>query len=114
MTPQTPSISLDTLFDTLSNARRRYLLHHLLGHPDGVAEFETISDEIARWERATGRSNASPDEVAIDLHHTHLPQLADAGLVEYDRRSGAVRYRDRAPVRDCFERTPMEDLPDVR
>lgn len=113
MTPQTSSIPLDTLFETLSNPRRRYLLHHLLDHPNGVAEFDTVSGLIARWEQRTGRSNASSEDVAIDLHHTHLPRLADVGLVEYDRRSGALRYRDRVPVRDCFERTRMDDLPEL-
>ena len=109
----TPTLSIDTLFAMLSDARRRYTLHHLLGSEDGVADIGTLAERIAAWERATDRRDASVADVVIDLHHAHLPLLADVGLVEYDERSGAVRYRDRKPVRDCFERTPMWDLPET-
>ena len=109
----TPPLSIDTLFDVLSDARRRYALHYLLGTADGVTNVETLAEEIAAWERATGRADAPAEDVMVDLHHAHLPLLVDVGLVEYDERSGAVRYRDRHPVRDCFERTPMRDLPEI-
>lgn len=109
----TPSLSIDTLFATLSDARRRYVIHYLLDREDGVADVGTLAERIAAWERATDRRDAPVEDVIVDLHHAHLPLLADVGLVEYDQRSGAVRYRDRRPVRDCFERTPMRDLPGI-
>jgi hypothetical protein len=37
-----------------------------------------------------GESAAASRRTAVQLHHTHLPKLADAGLLDYDRDSRTV------------------------
>nr|WP_139328936.1 hypothetical protein [Haladaptatus litoreus] len=34
------------------------------------------------------------DRIAIALHHSHLPKLADFGIIEYDMESKTTRYED--------------------
>ena len=48
------------------------------------------------------------DEVAIALYHTHLPKLADVGLIDYDVRSRTVRYRDDEAIEACLDRLTTE------
>lgn len=36
-----------------------------------------------------------PSRARIRLHHCDLPKLAETGVIEYDPRSEAVRYRGR-------------------
>jgi len=38
------------------------------------------------------RSNKDETDIAVFLHHSTLPKLADAGLIEYDPRSQTARY----------------------
>jgi hypothetical protein len=69
---------LDTLFDVLSADRRRYALQHLIGTTSTVPLAE-LADYVA-----TAESMGDQEAVAIDLHHRHLPKLAEEGLVRYD------------------------------
>ncbi|WP_247729987.1 DUF7344 domain-containing protein [Halovivax limisalsi] len=41
-------------------------------------------DELARFVRAEAEPNADETAVRIQLHHSTLPKLADADLIEYD------------------------------
>ena len=46
----------------------------------------------------------SHQEVGASLEHTHLPKLAEAGLVEYEPRNGDVRYHPEAQLEALFDR----------
>lgn len=77
-----------------------------------ISELRRSSDEMRTFEELINRlhedaANTEQAQLAIKLRHTHLPKLADHGLLEYDRRSGAVRY-------DADERveTLLDALPD--
>lgn len=41
--------------------------------------------------------------VTARLHHSTLPKLADAGVVDYDPRTGTVRYRGHPLVDRCSD-----------
>lgn len=87
--------TLDTTFELLSNARRRYAVYALLEAPDGVLAFEDLTSSVAEREIVAGDVTDPADHrerVDVDLKRWHLPVLAEAGVVEFDDRSGVVRY----------------------
>ncbi|RDI72636.1 hypothetical protein DWB78_13400 [Halopelagius longus] len=64
----------------LADARRRYALAYLREN-DGEASFDELADAVATRERAE-RPAAASEDVALSLHHRHLPKLEQVGLTE--------------------------------
>ncbi|MFC7156824.1 hypothetical protein ACFQPA_15410 [Halomarina halobia] len=85
------ALPVDTVFGLLSDGRRRRVLTYLDRHEPRI--------EVGRLaERLTeGRDGATPEAVAIALHHVHLPKLDAAGVVSYD---AAARTVEREPAAD--------------
>lgn len=85
-------LSIDERFSLLADPHRRAVLERLDRTADGV-EVETLATRVA-----AELSDATPDTVDEDhrrrvllaLHHSHLPKLADHGLLEYDLDAGVV------------------------
>ncbi|ELY34391.1 hypothetical protein C500_00612 [Natrialba magadii ATCC 43099] len=67
---------LDTAYGLLSTSQRRYALYYFLNNED--ASLDELVEEISEWE-----SDVAPESIRIALHHNHLPQLAEHGIVEY-------------------------------
>ncbi len=88
--------SLDSKHRLLANRRRRTILGILLEEDEGRIAFSDLATEImAREDYSIDPDDTvDRDKVIIDLHHRQLPRLVDAGVVEYDHRSGLVRYRE--------------------
>jgi len=89
--------SLAELFDLLSHPRRRFVIH-ALQRSQRALDTTTLAKRIAAWEStasAAGASEPAADAVAVSLHHTHLPKLAEAGLLVYDETPGRVGTADR-------------------
>ncbi|WP_158056171.1 DUF7344 domain-containing protein [Halorussus halophilus] len=83
---------VDTLLDVLSDPYRRHVLYYLRDRGNvSVAELVTV---LTGWlhARESERQISTPEiatpeyrrEVAISLHHRHLPKLAECGFVGYD------------------------------
>lgn len=86
-----PPISADVLLGLLANFRRREALATLVRHDD--LSLPDLADEVAISECDDLLSNIEADNVLrvyLSLYHTHIPKLADAGLVEYDQRDDYV------------------------
>ncbi|GAB3672364.1 hypothetical protein GCM10028856_25440 [Halopiger thermotolerans] len=85
---------MDEQFSLLSNRRRRRLLYALVAADGAVVERSQLVARLADVEASgAGESDETLEErIARDLHHTQLPQLEDAGIVDYDQRQGTVRY----------------------
>ncbi len=77
---------VNDILGLLANERRRAV----------VAVFEDAEDDWCSVDdlcrRVGKRTNTSPETVAMELHHVHLPQLEDCGVIEYDAASESVRY----------------------
>lgn len=88
------SAHLDEVFEALAHSRRRYLLYCLTKASGSVTERSELVAALQVFEEEATEGDASPtrESIELDLHHTHLPKLADAGFVEYDTRQGTVRY----------------------
>ncbi|MFC4550499.1 MULTISPECIES: DUF7344 domain-containing protein [Halorussus] len=82
----------DDLLEILGRSRCRCVLHYFRYRSTDVATL----DDVATF--ALGRAEDEEDDLRVRLHHTTLPRLADAGLVDYDPRSRTVRYRGGNPA----------------
>jgi hypothetical protein len=87
---------LDTLFSVLSHHRRRRLLL-ILSDATGEVPVDDLVDDLASREgTASGRSAPADrlERIRLSLEHQHLPKLAHAGLVEWDRDDDVVAATD--------------------
>lgn len=103
------SLSQDRVFDILSNPRRRFVLHYL-SRQSGSVPLRELADEVARWE--TGDETLSPQQrkrVYVSLYQTHIPRLADAGMIEFDSDSGLVNLADQAREIDNYVKNQSND-----
>lgn len=81
------------LFTLLQSERRRRVVRHLLEFVGEPMPVDALATAIARREHETpaeGLDSAVRERVEISLDHAHLPQLAAAGVVDYDRERGRV------------------------
>ncbi len=110
----TTAPSLDVIFDILSNRRRRHVLYYLNDRPDGVATVEELTDVVLTQECDGFDPSTDPVEqrnrIQIDLQHVHLPKLADAGIVDHDRRTETVRYWTQPSLTEWLEHAQHKEL----
>lgn len=86
-------LSQDEIFAILSNPRRRYVLYFLNQHGEAI-ELTDLAEHVAAWENDTTVEELSSKErkrVYVSLYQTHVPKLADHGLIDYDPDTGMVR-----------------------
>ncbi len=102
--PSDAPLTLDAILSLLANYRRRRLLAYLWAQPDQVGSFEAATREVAAAVASQRGGRPSLTDVNIDLQHTHLPKLADAGVLEYDIRSQVIRYRGHDRLETAYER----------
>ena len=112
----TTAVTTDDLFKTLSNRRRRYVLHYLKQHVETEAvPIRTLSEQIAAWENgvdAAAVSSKQRKRIYTALHQTHLPQMDRLEIIEYDADRGTVTMA--APLEQFdiyFELTRADDVP---
>lgn len=89
------SSSLTETFELLASPYRRYVLYYLTSEVDRV-DIETLAGALTAWDRGQAAPGLSDSEVAVEtaLYHTHLPKLAEAGIVRFDRDSGVIELDD--------------------
>lgn len=100
---------LDTVFWLLSHRRRRFALYCLHGNETGVTEFDDLAAYVTALEGDDGRT-AHHTAVRAELHEVHLPQLSGTDLVEYDERSGTIRYWERPSLTEWLEHARYKEL----
>ncbi len=91
-------LTRDRIFDILSSPRRRYVLYFLRTEPNPI-QLTDLAEHVAAWENDTTVEELSTQQrkrVYVSLYQTHLPKLADSGLVNYDEESGDVSIAARA------------------
>ncbi|WP_136590117.1 DUF7344 domain-containing protein [Salinigranum halophilum] len=93
-----PELARDTLFELLKNQRRRDALQYLKDN-DGWATLSDMAEHIAAKENdlpLEGINSKQRKRVYIGLYQCHLPKMADAGVVDYDKNRGTIELRDLA------------------
>ncbi|WP_423999207.1 DUF7344 domain-containing protein [Haloarcula salina] len=77
-------------YEVLSSSRRRTVIDALADR-SGPVSLDSLSRSVAALE-----PEADPDDdstvrtIAVSLHHTHLPKMADHGVLEYDADANRV------------------------
>lgn len=102
--------SLDALFDGLTHSRRRIVLD-VLSHQLHPIHLETLAREVRARELDVTEQDVSPEQVertAISFYHSHLPKLADAGLLFWDHEDDIVAYEGHAALRTPWIHSTFE------
>jgi hypothetical protein len=88
-----PSGVVDDWLSVLADRKCRYVLRMAMDAPDGVLTVEelTESDELRRLSLET------------NLRHVTLPKLWDVHLIDYDDRTGTIRYDGTPAFEALFE-----------
>lgn len=96
---------LDSVFSVLQAARRRYLLYYLYDKEEAVLPLEKVVEAVQRYEVAgTGEDELpSRQSVRTSLIHSHLPKLADMGVLEHNSRRGTIQFHGYAPLEEWLE-----------
>ena len=101
--------SLDSCLRLVADRRRRRVLEHLRHDDGGDVRIDDLVDQLYRAEPATADDRqASRDQLAIRLYHTHLPKLADHGVVELDPERGTIAYRPDERIEAVLDELPVE------
>lgn len=87
---------VDATLRALGDWRRRVVLATVAQRR--CVAVEDLVTRIAASDPETGDSAASRTDITVILHHHHLPELADAGLITYDTADRTVEL-----VPDAFD-----------
>ena len=88
-------ISPDTILSVVANEHRRAILDALDDAFEKTLEFDVLVDRVAnriRDEDAKRKSVEHRQRVRIALHHTHLPKLDEARIIDYEAETGHIQY----------------------
>lgn len=87
------SLSMDSIFDVLSNPRRRSTITYLNRAEAQSVELRDLAEQIAAWENDVDPHEVTYKErkrVYTSLYQSHLDKMDRLGLVRYDRNRGTV------------------------
>ena len=101
--------SLDACLTLVADRRRRRLLEHLRHDGNGESRIDDLVDRLYQAEPATADGRQmSQDQLATQLYHSHLPKLADHGVIEHDRERGTIEYRPDEQIEAVLDGLPKE------
>lgn len=89
---QESSLSLDAIFDILRNRRRQLVLEFLRDRDEKVTLGE-LAEHIAAIENDTTVRQLNAQQrkrVYIGLYQSHLPKMADVGVIEFNQSRGHI------------------------
>ena len=97
---------LDTYLELVADRRRRRIIHYLRQAANNTTTFDCLVDQL--WDDLGGENDPprNREQIALELHHTHLPKLAAHDVVEYDQGSGTVRYHPDEGVEAVLDALP--------
>lgn len=103
---------LSELFHVLSNSRRRYVLHYLANN-SFVTDIRSLAIQVAKWE--VGESDTTDERiesVRTSLIHSHLPKLADYGIITFDTDSSLVELTEKPKFDSLLDASKQIDVPE--
>lgn len=104
----------DVLYGMVSDKRRRYTVHYLKQQGEAVSVRE-LAEQVAAWENEKPPADVAYQErkrVYVALYQSHLPTMAEKGIVDYDDAAGMVALADgMRDVEMYLEVVPRESVP---
>jgi hypothetical protein len=98
---------METVFEVLADETRRGICRFLVAEAPSVVTVDEIAASLTDDDAARRR-------LALNCHHRHLPKLDEAGLIEYDARSNAVRYWGQPTLEKWLEHVShVDDRPET-
>jgi hypothetical protein len=108
--PASGASTTDLTFELLRDECRREAVR-VLGAADEPMNVDELARRVARprgGSEPDAPSATSPRRTTVDLYHNHLPKLADAGYVAYDRDAGTVEPTASLPsLRRLLDQLPV-------
>lgn len=90
--------TIDRVFAALATETSRSVLAYFEASDSQTASIDDLTEYIAA--RQSASDARTPAQLRVRLHHTDLPKLDDAGLIDYDPRTTTVRYREEHSVKE--------------
>lgn len=87
------TLDRDELFHLLQSERRRRAIRYILAADAETVFMRDVAEAVAAEEYDTtvaALGSQARQRVYITLYQSHLPQLADAGVIRYDRHRGEI------------------------
>lgn len=111
---ETRDLSRDEIFETLSNRRRRFVIHYLQQHGSETT-LGNLVDHVAAWENDQSAEAVTAEErrrVYTSLQQFHLPKMDEKGIVDFDEQTGLIELDEAIESVDIYlEVTEKYDLP---
>lgn len=92
-TREVPDRLPSSVLRLLAPERRRAVMRALMEDPNATHRVDDIVNAIQETYGEVDESVSDQRYLRSSLHHTHLPKLDDAEVVEYDADRGTVQYR---------------------
>lgn len=113
-TKEQTTLTQDTVYDLLSNGRRRFVISRLR-RAEGPVSVNELSEAVAAWENGIPEEELTDKQIKrvyVSLYQIHIPKLDEAGLVAYDKESGQVQLTEAVSELDSY--LPRQDEGDDR
>lgn len=89
--PTGQTLRRQTIVHIVADADRRAIITYFMESQSNVAAFSEVVDWCLR-EVVREESLPTRESVATELHHSQLPTLEAAGIIEYKEQRNLVRY----------------------
>jgi hypothetical protein len=89
------AISPDTVLSVVANEHRRAILNALDSASEKTLAYDTLVERVAdriQSKDATRESDEHRQHIRIALHHTHLPKLEEAQIINYEAETGHIQF----------------------
>lgn len=110
----TRSLTRETIYDVLSNQRRRYTLHYLAQN-DGEVTLRDLSVQVSAWEGdipPTAVTWQQRKNVYTALQQVHLPRMDEMGIVDFDTDRGEIALDEEASELQLYlDFVPENEIP---
>lgn len=88
-------ISANTILSVVANEHRRAILYTLDKASEKTLAYDVLVDRVADRVRDKDTERVSDEQrqrIQIALHHTHLPKLEAAQIIDYEGETGHVQF----------------------